>query len=194
MRIPFVPKNIQINRDRYEFIQQYRGGGFMLISGSIYWLLSFFLSYYLKDTTLNSFYIWGGLLVPILGLVIYKVLKLNAKPSQYTSLVAFASAMTPCCFPIVLLIESFNPSIILPVLCIINAPHLLVLCWIHLDYLYSILAMLGICIGMFFIYSVPNHYMYFIALAWGVISLISGLVIHKSTNEPLKEYDYHIID
>jgi len=36
MRIPFVPKNVAIHRDRFDFIQQYRGGGFMLIAGSIY--------------------------------------------------------------------------------------------------------------------------------------------------------------
>jgi len=35
VRIPFVPKNVEINQDRYDFIKGYRGGGFMLIAGAV---------------------------------------------------------------------------------------------------------------------------------------------------------------
>jgi hypothetical protein len=101
MRIPFAPKDIEIQKDRYDFISQYRGGGFMLIAGSIYWLLSFVLTYFIYGNTLNNFYIFGGLLTPIFGFVIFKLLKLKidikTRHSKYTSLVGFASAITVCC-------------------------------------------------------------------------------------------------
>ena len=194
MRIPFVPKNIEIQKDRFDFIQQYRGGGFMLIAGSIYWLLAFVLTYFINGDGVNNFYIWGGLLTPIFGLISYKVLNLKANQSQYTSLVGFASAVTACCFPVLLLIKQLNSTMILPVLCIINATHLLILCWIHLEYLYFIMVMMGECIGIAFIYSISLEYVHFICLIWGIISFVFGIIIHKSSRTPLKGYSYKIID
>lgn len=194
MRIPFVPKNVAINKDRFDFIKQYRGGGFMLIAGSVYWLMAFVLTYFLDRTIITNFYIWGGLLVPVIGMVIYKILKIKAHQNQYSSLVGFASAITACCFPILLLIKQLDSSKILPVLCIINATHLLILCWVHLEYLYFIMLALGECIGMTFIYSVSSKYVHFICLIWGTISLVFGIVIHILSKHPLKGYDYQILE
>ncbi|MFJ7887037.1 DUF7010 family protein [Lysinibacillus xylanilyticus] len=194
MRIPFVPKNVMVYRDRFDFIQQYRGGGFMLIAGSIYWLLAFTLTYVLNGAILNNFYIWGGLLVPIIGSVFYKLMKMKANPSQYASLVGFASAITVCCFPILLLIKELDSTKILPILCIINAAHLLILCWVHLEYLYFIMVMVGVFFSMAFIYSIPSEYVHFICLIWGSISLLFGVIIHTNSKIPLKGYDYQIID
>ncbi|MEY9969749.1 hypothetical protein ABH966_000111 [Lysinibacillus sp. RC46] len=194
MRIPFVPNNVMVHRDRFDFIQQYRGGGFMLIAGSIYWLLAFALTYVLDETLLTKVYIWGGLLVPIIGSLFYKLLKMKANPSQYTSLVGFASAITVCCFPVLLLVNQLDSTKILPILCIINATHLIILCWVHLEYLYFIMVMVGVCLSMAFIYSIPSVYVHFICLIWGLISLIFGVIIHINSKIPLKGYDYQIID
>ncbi|MGE8001919.1 DUF7010 family protein [Lysinibacillus sp. NPDC093216] len=194
MRIPFVPNNVMVHRDRFDFIQQYRGGGFMLIAGSIYWLLAFVLTYVLDETLLTKVYIWGGLLVPIIGSLFYKLLKMKANPSQYTSLVGFASAITVCCFPVLLLVNQLDSTKILPILCIINATHLIILCWVHLEYLYFIMVMVGVCLSMAFIYSIPSVYVHFICLIWGLISLIFGVIIHINSKIPLKGYDYQIID
>lgn len=194
MKIPFVPKNITIPKDRFDFIQQYRGGGFMLISGAIYWLLAFALTYIINGDILNNFYIWGGLLVPILGFICFKVFHLKVISSSYSSLVAFASTITVCCFPILLLIKQLNPFMILPVLCIINATHLLILCWVYLDYLYAIMLMLGECIGIAFIFSIPQQYVHFLCLIWGIISFAVGIIIHISSKTPLKGYNCKIID
>lgn len=197
MRIPFVPKDIEIEKERYDFISQYRGGGFMLIAGSIYWFLSFALTYFIHGNALNNFYIWGGLLTPILGFVIFKLLKLKidlkTKQSKYTSLVAFASAITVCCFPIFILINQLDSSMILPIICIVDATHLLIICWIHLEYLYFINFLLGEIIGLTFIYYIPHSYVHFICLIWGLISLVSGVVIHFSKS-PLSGYNYKIGD
>ncbi|QPQ31107.1 DUF7010 family protein [Lysinibacillus sp. JNUCC 51] len=194
MRIPFVPKNVMVQRDRFDFIQQYRGGGFMLIAGSIYWLLAFTLTYVLDETILIKFYIWGGLLVPIIGTLFFKLMKMKANPSQYSSLVGFASAITVYCFPVLLLVNELDSTKILPILCIINAAHLIILCWIHLEYLYFILVVVGECLSMFFIYSIPSEFVHFICLVWGLISLILGITIHINSKIPLKGYDYQIID
>ncbi|KMY32414.1 hypothetical protein ACZ11_09815 [Lysinibacillus xylanilyticus] len=194
MRIPFVPKNVMVQRDRFDFIQQYRGGGFMLIAGSIYWLLAFALTYVLNETILIKFYIGGGLLVPFLGILFYKLMKMKANPSQYSSLVGFASAITGCCFPVLLLVNELDSTKILPIICIINATHLIILCWIHLEYLYFIMVMMGVCLGMSFIYSIPSEYVHFICLIWGLISLIFGVIIHINSKIPLKGYDYQIIN
>ncbi|MCU7667431.1 DUF7010 family protein [Bacillus thuringiensis] len=194
MRIPFVPKNVMVHRDRFDFIQQYRGGGFMLIAGSIYWLLAFALTYFLDGTILTNFYIWGGLLIPIFGILFFKLMKMKANPSQYSSLVGFASAITVYCFPVLLLVKELDSTKVLPILCIINAAHLIILCWIHLDYLYFIMVMVGECLSMFFIYSISSEYVHFICLVWGAISLAFGLIIHINSKTPLKGYDYQIID
>ena len=194
MRIPFVPKNVMIHKDRYEFIQQYRGGGFMQIASSIYWLLAFILTYFLDKPILTNYYIFGGFIIPIVGYVTYKLLQLKAAPNQYTSLVGFASAITACCFPILLLIRDYDLQMILPVLCIISSSHLLILGWVHLDYLYMIKTAIGVCLGMAFIFSVPSEYIHFICLIYGFITLLFGVIIHVASKTPLKGYDFQIID
>ena len=59
MRIPFISKKeeIEINKDRYDFIKDYRGGGFMLIGGAVFWLLAFILTFILNKDTILYFYI-----------------------------------------------------------------------------------------------------------------------------------------
>jgi len=194
MRIPFVPKNVNLHKDRVDFISQYRGGGFMLIAGSVYWFLAFIFSYILSGETLHNFYTFGGFSVPVLGYIFYKLLKMKASSNQYASLVGFASAITACCFPILLLLKDINADMLLPALCIINAAHLLILCWIHLEYLYFILVIIGECLSMVFIYSVPSEYTHFISLAWGCVSLLFGIVIHNTNKNPLKGYDFVVLD
>ncbi|MGA3599391.1 DUF7010 family protein [Lysinibacillus agricola] len=192
MRIPFVPKNVEINQDRYDFIKGYRGGGFMLIAGAIFWLLAFILTYVLPKGTVVEFYIWGGLLTPVIGAALFNVMKMSTKPNQYSSLVVFSSGVIVVCLPVLLLIKQLNVDMLLPVICIINVAHLLILCWVHLDYLYFILVMLGVSLGCLFIYTLPSSQVHFLALVWGLISLITGIIIHYSTLQPLKGYDFTI--
>ncbi|WP_414085867.1 DUF7010 family protein [Planococcus antarcticus] len=114
------------------------------------------------------------------------------KPSQYPSLVGFASNIIIVCLPVVLLIKELNVDMVLPVICIINAAHFLILCWVYLDYWYFILVMIGVSLGCLFIYTVPESSVHFLALIWETVSLIIGIVIHLSTREPLKGYDIRI--
>ncbi|WP_181350290.1 hypothetical protein [Thalassobacillus sp. CUG 92003] len=192
MRIPFLPKDVEINQDRYDFIKDYRGGGFMLIAGSGFWILAFIVTYFLSDTTVVEFYIWGGLLIPVFGVLLFKGMKMSAKPNQYASLVAFASCVIVVCLPVLLLIKELNADMLLPVICIINAAHLLILCWVHLDYWYFILVMLGVALGCLFIYVVPGPYVHYLALVWGFVSFVTGVMIHLSTKSPLSGYDFII--
>lgn len=192
MRIPFVPKDVEITQERFDFVKEYRGGGFMLIGGSIYWLLAFLLTYVLSQEVIVEFYTWGGLLVPVFGFLLYKILGMSAKPSQYSSLVGFASATIAVCIPILLLIRELDADMLLPVLCVINAAHLLILCWVHLDYWYFLLVAFGVFLGFLFIYTIPAHQVHFLALIWGIVSLVVGIIIHLSTRQPLKSYDYVI--
>ena len=114
---------------------------------------------------------------------------MSAKPSQYSSLVGFASSITVVFIPVLLLVKDLNPDMILPVLCIINASHLLILCWVHLDYCYFILVMLGVSLGSLFIFTLPGSQVHYIALIWGLSSLIIGIIIHLSAKNPLKGYN-----
>ena len=191
MRIPFISKKqeFEINKDRYDFIKDYRGGGFMLIGGAVFWLLAFILTFILNKNILMYFYIWGGLLTPVIGIVLFKLLQMSAKPSQYSSLVGFASSITVVFIPVLLLVKELNSDMILPVLCIINASHLLILCWVHLDYWYFILVMLGVSLGSLFIFTLPESQVHYLALIWGLSSLIVGIIIHLSSKDPLKGYN-----
>lgn len=191
MRIPFISKKqeFEINKDRYDFIKDYRGGGFMLIGGAVFWLLAFALTFVLNKDTIVYFYIWGGLLTPVIGIALFKILKMSAKPSQYSSLIGFASSITVVFIPVLLLVKELNSDMILPVLCIINASHLLILCWVHLDYWYFILVMLGVSLGSLFIFTLPESQVHYLALIWGLSSLIVGIIIHLSSKDPLKGYN-----
>jgi hypothetical protein len=193
MRIPFVPKDVALHQDRVDFIRDHRGGGYLLMAGSVYWLSAFALFYVLDTAPLLNYWLFGGLAIPLYGFILYKRLRMQASPSQYSSLVGFASMVTVCCIPVLLIIMEVTPNMLLPSFCVINAAHLLLLCWVHLDYLYFILVMLGEAIGIAFMLSIPSDYVHFIGLVWGTISLIFGIIIHVSTKEPLKGYDYSIL-
>ena len=150
------------------------------------------VTYALPKATVEEFYIWGGLLIPVIGVTLFKAMKMSAKPNQYSSLVGFASCIIVVCIPVLLLIKELNVDLLLPVICIINAAHLLILCWLHLDYLYFILVMLGVSLGCLFIYALPSDQVHFLALISGLISLVTGIIIHSSTQQPLKGYDFTI--
>ena len=194
MRIPFISKKeeIEINQDRYDFIKEYRGGGFMLIAGAFFWFLAFILTFVLNKTAVEMFYIWGGLLTPVIGVILFKGLKMSAKPSQYSSLIGFASSITIVCIPILLLVKKLNPAMLLPVLCIINASHLLILCWVHLDYWYFILVMFGVSLGSLYIFTIQGSQVHYLALIWGLVSLIIGITIHLASQHRLKGYNFII--
>lgn len=162
----------------------------MLVSGSVFWLLAFLLTSILNKKKISNFYIWGGFLTPIIGIALFKIFKMSANPSQYSTLVGFASSITVVSVPVLLLVKDLKPAALLPVLCIINASHLLILCWVHLDYWYFILVMFGVFLGSQFIFSIPESQVHYLALIWGGLSLAVGIIIHLSTKNPLKGYNF----
>jgi hypothetical protein len=166
----------------------------MLAAGSVFWFAAFAVAYVLEGETLTTFYTFGGLSVPVLGYLLFKVLGMKAEYSQFTSLVAFSSALTAFCTPLLLFISNFAAERILPVLCAINAAHLLILCWVHLDYLYFLLAALGECLSIAFLFYVPAGCAHYVALVWGAVSLPCGILIHVLTKTPLRGYNVEIID
>lgn len=162
----------------------------MLVSGSVFWLLAFLLTSKLNKKMISNFYIWGGFLTPIIGIALFKIFKMSANPSQYSTLVGFASSITVVSVPVLLLVKDLKPAALLPVLCIINASHLLILCWVHLDYWYFILVIFGVFLGSQFIFSIPESQVHYLALILGGLSLAVGIIIHLSTKNPLKGYNF----
>ncbi|PGL56397.1 hypothetical protein [Bacillus cereus] len=93
-------------------------------------VISIYINYALPKVAVVVFYIWGGLLIPIIGVALFKVMKMSAKPNQYSSLVTFSSGVVVVCIPVLFLVKELNADMLLPVICIINAAHFLILCWI----------------------------------------------------------------
>lgn len=64
--------------------------------------------------------------------------------------------MTVFCLPILFVLADINPLLLAAALTIIDAGHLPVLMWIHLDYTYFLAACAKLVIGLAFLLSFPD--------------------------------------
>lgn len=189
MRIPFLKKNITITSERYQFIKETRGGSFMLFAGAIYWYVSFVTISIAPLKIGNIVYTYGGILIPIIGFVILKIQNLKMpKKNQYTWLVIFSSLITPFCFPVLILIGKYDMRLVPPAIAIINGAHLLILMWIHLDYIYAIISMIYLIIGITFMFYLQQFAIVYVGLLCSILSTLSGTIIYFTSKKPLKGY------
>lgn len=189
MRIPFLKKNIVITCERYEFIKESRGGSFMLFSGAIFWYVAFIIATIAPLKITGAVYTYGGLAVPVIGFIILKMQHLNiSKNNQYTWLAIFSSIITPFCFPLLILVAKYDMRLVPPTLCIINGAHLLILMWIHLEYIYAIMSMAYFIIGINFMFNFQKIAMVYVGLSASIVSVIGGFIIYLNTKTPLQGY------
>jgi hypothetical protein len=193
MRIPFLKKEITVEQDRLNFIRHSHGGSAMLLSGGIFWLIAGIIAMNATPTITANVYLYGGMIVPILGFIIAKLLQSDLmQPSKYTSLVILASGITTYGMPILFLVNKYNPLLIAPVLAILNGGHLFILMWIHLDYIYFLLALAELIVGITFIFSFPAVAPVYVGLLLGLISIFAGIFVYIASKNPLKGYNIKI--
>ncbi len=191
MRIPFIKR---ASVDKFDpaqaaFIKDSQGGSAFIFAGVLFWVMAGLVSVFAPISIAVAFYIFGGFSVPVLGFVIARMqgAELNFK-SKYTILVIISDAVTVFGLPLLFLLKQFDPRLVAPALSIINAAHLLIMMWVQLDYTYFLLAMVGLMIGLFFGFSLPEYALVGTGLLYGFVSLFAGFLVQASSHDPLKPY------
>jgi hypothetical protein len=193
MRIPFLKREITIEQERLNFIRDSHGGSAMLFAGGTFWLIAGIVAMCAPSSITANVYLYGGVVVPILGFIIARILHSNLmQRSKYTSLVILASGITTYGLPILFLVNKYDPLLIAPVLAILNGGHLLILMWIHLDYIYFLVALAELIVGITFIFTFPTLAPVYVGLSLGVVSIFSGVLVYITSKNPLKDYKVSI--
>jgi hypothetical protein len=103
-----------------------------------------------------------------------------------------ASGITTYGLPILFLVNKYDPLLIAPVLAILNGGHLLILMWIHLDYIYFLVALAELIAGITFIFIFPTLAPICVGLLLGLVSIFAGIVVYINSKNPLKDYKVSI--
>lgn len=191
MRIPFLPRlsSNDISAAQVQFIQASHGGSPLLFAGATFWFVAGLLAIFLPLDLSTSVYLYGGLLVPLFGFGIARLQRTKLlQPSQYTSLATIAPMMTVFCLPILFVLADINPLLPAAALTIIDAGHLPVLMWIHLDYTYFLAACAKLVIGLAFLLSFPDMAPVGVGILSGCVSLLAGWAVWKASRDPLRPY------
>lgn len=189
MRIPFIRGRLVIGQDRVQFTQLTKGGSAFLLAGAVFWLAASLSSIVLPVGQAINVYVFGGFSVPILGFTIARLQgsRMSSSP-QYATLAAIASAITPFCFPILLLVAHADPQSLPSTLTIIDGAHLLVFMWLHLDYSYFLAAAMKFVIGALYIWTLHAHAFLIVGLVSAAISVLSAVLVWRSSRDPLADY------
>ena len=189
MRIPFIRGRLVIGQDRVQFIQLTKGRSAFLLAGGIFWLAASLCSLALPVGQAVNVYVFGGFSVPVLGFIIARLQgsRMNSSP-QYATLAAIASAITPFCFPILLLVAHDNPQMLPSTLTIIDGAHLLVLMWLHLDYTYFLAAVMKFVLGALYIWTLHTNAFLVVGLVSAAISTLSAVIVWRSSRDPVAGY------
>ncbi|MCY0894668.1 MAG: hypothetical protein OWS03_00020 [Alicyclobacillaceae bacterium] len=194
MRIPFIKREIIVSQSRIDFIQNTRGGSPMVLAGGIYWAVSGCAALLMTPKESSLIFIYGGIIIPFLGFLLAKLLNVSLlQRSDYTSLTILSSTFVPFCLPILFLASRYNPSVVAPTLAVLNGAHFLIMMWIHLDYIFFLLADVQLIIGILFLFSFPSVAPVAVSFISALVTLFSGTVLYFTSTSPLQGYKVQII-
>ena len=178
-----------VGQDRVLFIQMAKGGSAFALAGAIFWLGASLSSIVLPVGQAINVYVFGGFSVPLTGFIIARLqgARMSSSP-QYATLAAIASAITPFCFPVLLLVAHDNPQLLPSTLTIIDGAHLLIFMWLHLDYTYFLAAIAKFFVGTLYIWTLHSHALLIVGLASALISAITAAMAWRSSRDPLAGY------
>ena len=160
-----------------------------MLAGAIFWLAASLSSMALPVGQAINVYVFGGFSVPILGFTISRLQgsRMSSSP-QYATLAAIASAITPFCFPILLLVAHDDPQSLPSTLTIIDGAHLLVFMWLHLDYTYFLASVMKFVLGALYIWTLHTNALLVVGLVSAAISVLSAVMVWRSSRDPLAGY------
>lgn len=194
MRIPFIPKvqsqeQLGLEPARLRFIADTRGGSAFLIAGAAFWLVGALLAQIAPDIRV-VWLLYGGLAVPVLGIVIAKLqgAHLWGHPG-YASLVVFATVTEVAALPTMFYLRVEHPEALPGILMIADGAHLLILMWLHLDYTYFLAGSTKALLGGLFLFGVLWDGSYPLQmLGSGVISLAAAMLVWRDSQQTLRLY------
>ncbi|MTI67654.1 MAG: hypothetical protein FH753_13795 [Firmicutes bacterium] len=195
MKLPFIKGEIFLTQERLDFIKNTRGGSSGVFAGGFFWILAVIVSLVTSKEIASIYYIFGGIfIIPIVGSIISKISGAKIEKSSYNFLVIITNMLFAFLYPLIVIIRSYNLDYIPSTIALINAAHLLIFVWIHYELLHLILALLGFIISSIFIFIFPEVAYIGVGGVSALVNLIFGYLVYKSTDEPLSDYNYKVID
>lgn len=193
MRIPFIKREITVSQSRIDFVRNTRAGSPMVIAGGIYWAVAGFVALLVTPKASSFVFIYGGIIIPFLGFLIAKLLNVSLlQRSDYTSLTVLSSMFVPFCIPILFLASRYNPSVVAPTLAVLNGAHFLIMMWIHLDYIFFLLADFQLIIGILFLFTFPSVAPVAVSFISASVTLFSGIILYFTSMSPLRGYKIQV--
>lgn len=194
MRIPFVSKvstqdELGVEDARLQFIADTRGGSAFLFAGAVFWLGGSLVAQVAPDVRV-AWVLYGGLLVPVLGLLIARLqgARLGGHPG-YAVLVMAATLTELAALPTMFYLRAEHPEALPAILMIADGAHLLILMWLHMDYTYFLAGYAKALLGALFLFGVFWEGSYPLQmLAAGVISLLSAPLVWRDSGRTLQLY------
>jgi hypothetical protein len=171
------------------FIVATRGGNAWLWAGGLFWAAAGLCGLLGTADLWPKVYLYGGFSVPVVGWLLARGQRIQIPSrSPFVPLVAIASAITPLCFPLLILIERREPSLLPVALTIIDGAHLLVLMWVQLDYAYFVAAVakgvIGSIFGFVFLAQAPAG----VGFASAAVSFLAAWTVQRDAPHAVQLY------
>jgi hypothetical protein len=187
MRNPFVPTGA-VAEDRLTFVVATRGGSAWLWAGGLFWTVAGLGGALAHPSVWTKLYLYGGFSVPVLGWLIARAQGVKIPRSPYVPLVVVATAITPFCFPLLILTERMQPSLLPVALTLVDGAHLLVLMWVQLDYSYFLAAVAKGVIGSLFGFAFLQLAPVGVGAAAAVVSLLAACSVGRDAPHAFRIY------
>ncbi|KNY26160.1 DUF7010 family protein [Pseudobacteroides cellulosolvens] len=189
MRVPYLKQGIKVKKERLEYIKNTCGGSTGLYSGALFWLMASIISLFCSKYISTSFYIFGGaILVPVLSTSLLKFKKKKKAAGEYLHLTIISNMIFVALYPIAYVMQNKLPEYIPMVVALINAAHLLVFMWIHLEFLYCILVGVYFSLSIVFIFIFQQYMFNYMGFALCIVNLVFAVIIDKSSQKVSQIY------
>jgi hypothetical protein len=190
LRVPYLKETYKISKERLDYIVNTCGGSTGVYAGAAFWLIASFISLFASKYIATSFYIFGGaIIVPVLSIQLLKIKNKNKADGEYQSLTIISNMAFIIFYPIALIVQQQIPEYVPIVIALINASHLLIFMWIHMEFLYCILVGLYFIVSMGFVFIAPDYIFNYLGFVLCVINLIFAILIEKSSKHISNSYE-----
>jgi hypothetical protein len=190
LRVPYLKETYKVSKERLNYIVNTCGGSTGVYAGAVFWLIASFISLFASEYIATSFYIFGGaIIVPVLSIQLLKIKNKNKADGEYQSLTIISNMSFIIFYPIALIVQQQIPEYVPMVIALINAAHLLIFMWIHMEFLYCILVGIYFIVAMGFVFTAPDYIFNYLGFVLCVINLVFAILIEKSSKQILNSYE-----
>lgn len=190
MRAPYLKKPYKISKERLDYIVNTCGGSTGVYAGAVFWLTSSFISLFASEYIASTFYIFGGaIIVPVLSILLLKIKNKNKADGDYQALTIISNMAFIVFYPVAFIVQQQIPEYVPMVIALINASHLLIFMWIHMEFLYCMLVGIYFIVSMGFVFVAPDYIFNYLGFVLCVCNLIFAILIEKSSKHISNSYE-----